>query len=418
MKWNIKTQQKLDLQFSKFGRHQNAMGNRDQMRVKKSLFQHVRMKRFNPNGANYPDPSKPPDGEIQNNLSEGSKRVKTSTSFESLFDSETLSDLIVNVNNGQFVFNAHKMILGLKSDIFATMLNDLTPASSEGEKPTICVQELPECANVFSRFLYFIYSGTVWLHRDYVIALQRLAEKYEIQALLHHCENFITQIMNNMLAGCDIPTRGFPVDTVLTLLEDSIQSPEVKDLAFKVLCLCFRDLAASDKWPLCSWQLVCDLLKSEYCQAEENVILTSATDWMKKNNLNDKARIEDILINIKYPLLHKRVLYMMQKNGAFKNFPRVQELLNNAVKYHCFKDIPEAHGDFTGPQFTPRRRLPPIFTGENNNYAVEASPTSMRYSDTSSREDVSYLSSADNTVMNGAQPPENDGGSFYVNKPR
>ncbi|XP_060601923.1 BTB/POZ domain-containing protein 17-like [Ruditapes philippinarum] len=391
------------------------MGNRDQMRAKKNLFQHVRMKRFNPSGATYPDPSKPPDGEIQSNVTDGSKRVKTSTSFESLFDSETLSDLTINVNNGQHVFNAHKMIIGLKSDILAAMLNELTPGSSEGEKPTLCVQEPEECANVFSRFLYFIYSGTVWLHRDYVIALQRLADKYEIQALLQHCENYITQILNNTLAGCDIPTRGFPVETVCMLQEDALQSTEVKDLAFKVLCFCFRDVATSERWPMCSWQLVCDLLKSEYCQAEENVILTSATDWMKKNNLNDKARIEDILINIKYPLLHKRVLYMMQKNGAFKNFPRVQELLNNAVKYHCFKDIPEAHDDFVGPQFTPRRRLPPIFAGENNNYAVEASPTSMRYSDTSSREDVSYLSSADATFTNVAGHP-NDTGSFYVNK--
>lgn len=393
------------------------MGNRDQMKVKKSLFQHVRMKRFNPGGATYPDPSKPPDGEVHNNVPDGSKRVKTSQSFESLFDSETLSDLAVNVNNGQFVFNAHKMILGLKSDALAAMLNELTPICSEGERPTLYIQEQQDCASVFSRFLYFIYSGTVWLHRDYVIALQRLAHKYHIHALLQHCENYITQILSNTLAGCDITSRGFPVQIVCTLLADSLQSTEVKDLAFKVLCLCFRDLATSERWPLCSWQLVCDLLKCEYCQAEENVILTSATDWMKKNNLNDKARIEDILINIKYPLLHKRVLYMMQKNGAFKNFPRVQELLNNAVRYHCFKDIPEAHGEFVGTQFTPRRRLPPFFAGDNNNYAVEASPTSMRYSDTSSREDVSYLSSADVALMNGAEPLD-ETGSFYINKPR
>lgn len=369
------------------------------MRVKKSLFRHARMKRSSSSGTNYPDPSKPPDWEEQHNVIDGSKRVKTSQSFESLFDNKTLSDLIVNVNDGQFLFSSHKMILGLKSDILATLLSDSSPASSDSERPILNLQETAECAEVFSRFLYFIYSGTVWLHRDYVTALQKLAEKYQVHPLLHHCENYITQILNNMLAGCDINTRGFPITTVCMLYEDTVQSIHVKDLAFKVLCMCFRDLVQSDRWPLCSWQLVCDLLKSEYCQAEENVILTSATDWMKKNHLNDKARIEDILINIKYPLLHKRVLYMMQKNDAFKNFPRVQELLNNAVKYHCFKDIPEAHEDFTGVQFTPRRRMPIIITGENNNYATEASPTSMRYSDTSSRDDVSYLSAADITPL-------------------
>ena len=397
------------------------MGNRDQMRAKKSLFHHVRMKRFGQNNnGGYPDPSKPPDGENQSRHTEGSKRVKTSQSFESLFDNETLSDITVNVNDGQLVFNAHKMILGLKSEVLAAELNGMSPPSSEGERPMLCVRERPECASVFSRFLYFIYSGTVWLHRDYVIALQRLAHKYEVQPLLHHCENFITQIMNNMLAGCDIPTRGFPVMVVLSLYEDSLQSSTVRDLAFRVLCLCFTDLIQCGRWHTCSWQLVCDLLKNEYCQAEENVILTSATDWMKRNGLNDKARIEDILINIKYPLLHKKVLYMMQKNGAFKNFPRVQELLNNAVKYHCFKDIPEAHHDFTGPQYTPRRRLPPTVTSENNNYAVEASPTSMRYSDTSSREDITYMSTSDLTFMNNSvnESATQDTPTFYLDKPR
>ena len=383
------------------------------------------MKRISPLGQAYPDPSKPPDGEVQNeNVPDGSKRVKTSQSFESLFDSDTLSDILVNVNDGQFIFNAHKMILGIKSDVLASMVNELTPASSEGEKPVLCLHESAECANVFARFLYFIYSGAVWLHRDYVIALQRLADKYEVQPLLHHCESYIKQILNNTLAGCDINTRGFPIQTVLNLYSDSFQSSEVQSLAFKVLCVCFRVLALSDLWTNCSWQLVCDLLKSDICQAEENVILTSATEWMKKNNLNDKSRIEDILINIKYPLLHRRVLYMMQKNGAFKNFPRVQDLVNNAIKYHCFKDIPEAREEFSGPQFQPRQRLPFLTTNENNNYTMETSPTSLRYSDSSSRDDVTLLSSPDGTPVRNTGSPfpcqtnANCAGPFYVNKPR
>lgn len=208
------------------------------------------------------------------------------------------------------------------------------------------------------------------------------------------------------------------------LYEDSFQSKEVKKLAFTVLCMYFRELVSTERWTQCSWQLVCDLLKSDYCQAEENVILTSATEWMKRNGLNDKARIEDILINIKYPLLHRRVLYMMQKNGAFKNFPRVQELVNNAIKFHCFKDIPEAREEFIGAEFQPRLRPPLVVVGENNNYAVEASPTSMRYSDTSSQSDMSFLSAVDASTpvtsysVEPCQPHHNATGPFYVNKPR
>ena len=371
------------------------------MKVKKCLFgSSWTMKRYTPTTRLYPDPSKPLEGEVQNqNITEGSKRVKTSQSFESLFDNETLSDVIVNVNDGEYVFYAHKMILGMKSSILAAMLDELSP--SENDKPILFIHENTESSAVFCRFLYFIYSGSVWLHRDYVIALQKLADKYDVQPLIHHCENFITQILNNTMAGCDINSRGFPLHTVCDLQEDQFQSTDVRDLSFKVLCMCFKDLVLSDKWPSCSYQLVCDLLKSEFCQAEENIILTSATEWMKKNNLNEKSRIEDILINIKYPLLHRRVLYHMQKNGAFKNFPRVQELLNNAVKYHCFKDVPEAQDEFVGNQFTPRQRQLFNTSHENNNYTMDASPTSMsmRYSDSSSRENVTILSDTNNGTL-------------------
>jgi hypothetical protein len=85
------------------------------------------MKRFSPSGQHYPDPSKPPenytsDEPIYGNAEDGCKKVKTTQSFEYLFDNESLSDIIIDVNNGQFVFNGHKMIIGMKSVVLATML--------------------------------------------------------------------------------------------------------------------------------------------------------------------------------------------------------------------------------------------------------------------------------------------------------
>lgn len=315
------------------------------------------MKRFSPSGQHYPDPSKPPpeDGIPDNNnlTDQGeSKKVKTSQSFESLFDNETLSDIIINVNDGQFMFNGHKMILGMKSDILASMLNELGPSEME-DKPVLYLHESTECSLVFSRFLYFIYSGAVWLHRDYVLELHKLAKKYDVKPLEQHCDNYVTQILQNML-GMNDSLRGFPVETVCDLYECNTFSEEIRQLSYRVLCAKFKDLACSERWPHCTWHLVCDLLKCDDCHAEENVILTSATDWMKKNNLSDKNLIEDILVNIRYPLLHRRVLYHLQKNKAFKNFPQVQELVEKAVHYHCFKDLPEAKHEFVGVQYRKR----------------------------------------------------------------
>ena len=147
------------------------------------------------------------------------------------------------------------------------------------------------------------------------------------------------------------------------LCENSTNTDDIKKLSFRVLCVRFKEFVRSERWVNCSWQIVRDLIQSQDCNAEESFILTSATDWMKKNKLHAKGQIEDILSNIRYPLLNRRVLYHLQKNGAFKNFPCVQELVDNAVKYHCFKDLPEAKEDFVGVQFEQRdsrlHRTPP-----------------------------------------------------------
>lgn len=322
------------------------------------------MKRFSPSGQHYPDPSKPPENgpeEINaDNINDGSKKVKTTQSFESLFDNETLSDVILNVNDGQFVFNGHKMILGMKSDTLAALLNETSGLESD-EKPVLCLHESIECSLVFSRFLYFIYSGAVWLHRDYVLPLHKLAAKYSVKSLVHHCQSYVTQILHNMM-GVYENIRGFQVEVVCDLYECNLFPEDIRDLSFKVLCAKFKELVQSDRWQACSWQLVCDLIRSDDCMAEENLILTSATDWMKKNNLSDKTLIEDILVNIRYPFLHRRILYQLQKNGAFKNFPQVQVLVSNAVHYHCFKDLPEAKEEFVGLQYTPRHYQSRSFT--------------------------------------------------------
>ncbi|XP_033755715.1 BTB/POZ domain-containing protein 17-like [Pecten maximus] len=352
------------------------------------------MKRFSPSGQHYPDPSKPPENgpeEINaDNINDGSKKVKTSQSFESLFDNETLSDVILNVNDGQFVFNGHKMILGMKSDTLAALLNETSGLDSD-EKPVLCLHESIECSLVFSRFLYFIYSGAVWLHRDYVLPLHKLAAKYSVKSLVHHCQSYVTQILHNMM-GVYENIRGFQVEVVCDLYECNLFPEDIRNLSFKVLCAKFKELVQCDRWQNCSWQLVCDLIRSDDCMAEENLILTSATDWMKKNNLSDKTLIEDILVNIRYPFLHRRILYQLQKNGAFKNFPQVQVLVNNAVHYHCFKDLAEAKDEFVGLQYTPRHYQSRSFT------------PSVLSSRAQSTDQISNLHHLQSNMVNGTMP--------------
>ena len=345
-----------------------------------------------------------------------SKRVKTEQTFESLFDKETHSDVTISVNSDEYVFHAHRMILEMKSEVLASLLAKLADkpdievmvvsAAGRPGVPVLHVQEDPECSHVFSRFLYFLYSGAVWLHQDYVLPLFRLAHKYGVKPLRTHCETYILQVLakscgssssssssspnnrtqhnhnhnnNNSNSGSHnhnvihhnhSPSNtlltspnansppyagsGFRLEVVCDLYEDEAYEGDVQQTAYRLLCCQFRQLVRTERWLRCGVRTVCSLIASDSCNVEENLILVSATDYMKRNNLSDKKQIEDILSLIRYPRLNRRVLYHLQKNGSFKNFPHIQELMLNAMMYHSFKDLPEARDDFVGAQFRPR----------------------------------------------------------------
>ena len=386
-----------------------------------------------------------------------SKRVKTEQTFESLFDKETHSDVTISVNGDECVFHAHRMILGMKSEVLAAMLANLSDkprggGEGEGEEemvvvvvaggglgvgvggggggcrrpgvPVLRVREDPECSHVFSRFLYFLYSGAVWLHQDYVLPLFRLAHKYGVRPLRTHCQTYILQVLakscgstpssslssssaaassshhhhhphpnnrshhnhnnnnnhnvtnhnhsppNTLLtsspssASSPSPSpnansppysgSGFRLEVVCDLYEGEAYEGDVQQTAFRLLCCQFRQLVRTERWLRLGVRALCRLIASDSCHVEENLILVSATDYMKRTNLSDKRQIEDILSRVRYPRLNRRVLYHLQKNGSFKNFPHIQELMLGAMRYHSFKDLPEARGDFVGAQFRPR----------------------------------------------------------------
>lgn len=317
------------------------------------------MKRFSAPPAVYPDPSRPPDDDDSDaSLSDGSKKVKTAQSFESLFNSESLSDITIDINGGEFVFHAHKMIVGLKSERLAALITGAAsiPTDNSG-KPVLFLQETPDCSAVFSRFLYFIYSGAVWLHRDYVVPLFKLSIKYGVGALATHCENYIVQLLNRVLNQDSLSStqpQTLPVSTACDLCEDDGYRDETRKIAFRVLCRRFSDLVRTERWISCSWVTVRDLLQCDECCCEENLILVSATDWMKRNRIQDKARIQEILSAIRYPRLPRRVLYHLHATASFRKFPPVQDLIDAAIRYHCFRDVPEAQNEFTGLQYRAR----------------------------------------------------------------
>lgn len=99
-----------------------------------------------------------------------------------LYNKPDTSDLKLIV--GENCYYAHRNLLSAASEIFATMLNENW---SERNANELVLHEDPECAKVFERFLYFIYSGNIVLSESYVVPLFMLADKYNIKNLYDEC---------------------------------------------------------------------------------------------------------------------------------------------------------------------------------------------------------------------------------------
>ncbi|KAK3576493.1 hypothetical protein CHS0354_034168 [Potamilus streckersoni] len=99
--------------------------------------------------------------------------------FRELYNSEVFSDIILRVGNERFF--AHKFMLITASEVFDAMLNEAR--WRESRQPEISLTEEEECQPVFSKFLRYIYTGSVDLTTDTVLPILLLSDKYGIQTL-------------------------------------------------------------------------------------------------------------------------------------------------------------------------------------------------------------------------------------------
>ena len=62
---------------------------------------------------------------------------------------------------------------------------------AESQCSELELHEEQDCARVFDRFLYFVYSGNVLIGDEYVVPLFLLAGKYNITSLYEECARYI-----------------------------------------------------------------------------------------------------------------------------------------------------------------------------------------------------------------------------------
>ncbi|KAK7493778.1 hypothetical protein BaRGS_00014919 [Batillaria attramentaria] len=123
----------------------------------------------------------PPSGQkVDNSLSTLQKLFQ-------LYSKADLCDVQLQVENN--IFHAHKLILSMSSDVFKTMLTDAK--WPDARKARIVLSEEPECVQVFSEFVQYMYTGSIHLSNISVLPVLTLADKYNIHDLSNVCKQYM-----------------------------------------------------------------------------------------------------------------------------------------------------------------------------------------------------------------------------------
>ncbi|MCL4122262.1 UNVERIFIED_CONTAM: hypothetical protein GTU68_030479, partial [Idotea baltica] len=106
-----------------------------------------------------------------------------------LYAEKLMSDIVICV--GHWELPAHRLILCASSEVFQIML--MNPEWNESREKRICLQEAPECVEVFEKFLRYLYTGHLTLSHDSVLPILALADKYLVKDLIKMCEEYMKE---------------------------------------------------------------------------------------------------------------------------------------------------------------------------------------------------------------------------------
>ncbi|RWS22824.1 Speckle-type POZ protein-like protein [Leptotrombidium deliense] len=147
----------------------------------------------------------------------------------SLFMDDKLSDIIFRVQDKEF--KAHKVILGVRSEVFSTMF---TSGFKEATNNEVRVDDID--VKVFEELLRYIYTDSVVNIDDVAKGLLVAAEKYNLPPLKSMCEFALLKDLH--------------VDNTLEylLLADFNRAKVLKEYAIDLIIQHFCDIQCSEQW--------------------------------------------------------------------------------------------------------------------------------------------------------------------------
>ncbi|XP_051173208.1 speckle-type POZ protein-like [Leptopilina boulardi] len=148
---------------------------------------------------------------IPNELTHYPETENLLNQIENSFNDQTLKDVTLKVENKEFT--AHKMILSLRSPVFAAMFK-----SKMNEELTSIVEIKDMKSKIFQKMLRFIYTDKVKNLKESAVQLYNAADKYELEKLKRMC---INSLYRNLSLKTVIETLKFAKQYSIFDLEQS-----------------------------------------------------------------------------------------------------------------------------------------------------------------------------------------------------
>ncbi|XP_055347928.1 BTB/POZ domain-containing protein 6-B-like [Paramacrobiotus metropolitanus] len=260
------------------------------------------------------------------------------------------------------IFQAHKFILSLNSDVFDAMFNG--DFAESREKPVEVIEILPEA---FSVMLGYMYTGSAQdsLRMENVFQTIYCADKYNLPLLMDECLQFVGRQLtqDNCLASLE-NVKHFGHDTIAAFIERCLEFVDIYTEA----------VLQSEQFCAISQETLKMILERNKLSADENSIYTAVEKWAieacHQNSLipstcNRRQMLGAALFCVRFPLLADSQLV----NGPAKSQLLLESELLAIYKYkHAVvkPPLPFSTEPRTGCQFPGFRCNEQVFVKREN----------------------------------------------------
>ncbi|XP_018600827.2 BTB/POZ domain-containing protein 17 [Scleropages formosus] len=273
--------------------------------------------------------------------------------LEALLARGNISDVALRVQTAGSdrvkAFQVHALVLSLQSEV----LRDLVQSHSSG---ILVLEESPECADVFDKFIRYLYCGEITVRLDQALPLHKLASKYHVRGLQTGLSLYMTQHL-----AADVPGGH-----VAGWYQYAVEAGDavLRDSCLQYLAWNLSAVIQSGGWTGLDEELLLTLLRrSDLVLRSELELFEALEEWMARNQPG-ALTAESALRAVRYAMIPPLELFRLQKQSAAlaRYGESVRDLLHMAYQFHSASPLQLAkYFDVNCSLFAPRNYLSPVW---------------------------------------------------------